>query len=65
MRKSFVRLLLMMAAALILMVGCGKQEEVARFVASASIDAAPEVLENIDITLPEGNVPGSRFGYPA
>lgn len=52
--KSFARLLLMMAAALILLVGCGKQEEVPRFVASASVDAAPEVLDSIDITLPEG-----------
>lgn len=56
MRKLFVRLpLLVVAAALLLLVGCGK-EEVTQFVATASINAAPEALNSVNITLPE-NMP--------
>lgn len=55
MRQFFARLLpLTMVAALILLGGCENKEEAPRFVASASIDASPEVLNDIDITLPDG-----------
>ena len=53
MRKHFARLpLLVMAVALLLLVGCGK-EEATRFVAVSSVDALPEALDSISITLPK------------
>lgn len=56
MKKFFVHIvLLVIVAGLLLLTGCRKEENT-QFIAAASIDVSPEVLDNIRITLPENMI---------
>lgn len=52
MRKQVALWMLLLAAAVLLLAGCGK-EEVPQLTAVAPVTAQPETLENIHITLPK------------
>ena len=52
---SFLLFLLFTAAILIVLPGCGKEEATQTvFCAAVSVDAAPNVLSNVSVALPEG-----------